>query len=83
MSNHLHVVARTRPDLVKAWSDEEVAFRWWNLFPQRRRKDRSPEEPTEFELNQIRNNGRCHALDERDLSGQHAAHWEFGGILCD
>jgi hypothetical protein len=55
MSNHLHVVARTRPDLVKAWSDEEVALRWWNLFPQRRRKDRSPEEPTEFELNQIRN----------------------------
>ena len=28
MSNHLHVVARTRPDLVKAWSDEEVALRW-------------------------------------------------------
>ena len=55
MSNHLHVVARTRPDIVKAWSDEEVALRWWNLFPQRRRKDRSPEEPTEFELNQIRN----------------------------
>ena len=55
MSNHLHVVARTRPDLVKAWSDEEVVLRWWNLFPQRRRKDRSPEEPTEFELNQIRN----------------------------
>ena len=55
MSNHLHVVARTRPDLVRTWSDEEVALRWWNLFPQRRRKDRSPEEPTEFELNQIRN----------------------------
>lgn len=54
MSNHLHVVARTRPDLVKTWSDEEVALRWWNLFPQRRRKDRSPEEPTEFELNRIR-----------------------------
>ena len=55
MSNHLHVVARTRPDLVRTWSDEEVALRWWSLFPQRRRKDRSPEEPTEFELNQIRN----------------------------
>ena len=55
MSNHLHVVARTRPDVVKNWSDEEVALHWWNLFPQRRRKDRSPEEPTEFELNQIRN----------------------------
>ena len=45
MSNHLHVVARTRPDIVRDWSDEVVALRWWNLFPQRRRKDRSPEEP--------------------------------------
>jgi len=34
---------------------KEVALRWWNLFPQRRREDRSPEEPTEFELNHIRN----------------------------
>lgn len=54
MSNHLHVVARTRPDIVKEWSDDEVALRWWNLFPQRRRQDKSPEEPTEFELNHIR-----------------------------
>ena len=28
MSNHLHVVARTRPDIVKKWSDDEVALRW-------------------------------------------------------
>ena len=55
MCNHLHIVARTRPDIVRGWSDEEVALRWWNLFPQRRRKDKTPEEPTEFELNHIRN----------------------------
>jgi REP element-mobilizing transposase RayT len=55
MSNHLHVVARTRPDVVKAWSDDEVALRWWRLFPQRRLADHSPAEPTEFELNMIRN----------------------------
>jgi REP element-mobilizing transposase RayT len=55
MSNHLHVVARTRPDVVRDWSDDEVALRWWNLFPQRRKADKSPEEPTEFELNHIRN----------------------------
>jgi len=28
MSNHLHLVPRNRPDLAKAWSDEEVARRW-------------------------------------------------------
>jgi len=55
LSNHMHVVARTRPDLVKTWSDDEIAVRWWNLFPQRRQQDGSPAEPTEFELNHIRN----------------------------
>ncbi len=46
ISNHLHVVARTRPDAVKAWSDDEVALRWWRLFPQRRNEDYSPAETT-------------------------------------
>jgi len=26
MSNHLHVVARTRPDVVNTWSDDEIAL---------------------------------------------------------
>src|SRR6185503_2435130 len=59
MSNHLHVVARTRPDIVKSWSDDEVALRWWRLFPQRRNKDFTPAEPTEFELNLIRNDTKA------------------------
>ena len=63
MSNHLHVVVRTRPDVVKTWSDAEVAVRWWNLFPQRREKDGLPAEPTESELNHIRNDAS--ALKEK------------------
>ncbi len=55
LSNHMHIVARTWPDLVKTWSDEEVAVRWWNLFQLRRQQDCLPAEPTEFELNHIRN----------------------------
>ena len=55
LSNHLHVVVRTRPDVVKTWSDDEVALRWWRLFPQRRDESRAAAEPTEFELNAIRN----------------------------
>ena len=55
MSNHLHVVVRTRPDVVEGWTDDEVALRWWRLFPQRRNEDHSAAEPTEFELNAIRN----------------------------
>ena len=33
MENHYHVTLRTRPDIVAAWSDLEVAARWLNLFP--------------------------------------------------
>ncbi len=55
LSNHLHVVVRTRPDVVKTWSDAEIAERWWNVFPQRREKNGSPAEPTEPELSHISN----------------------------
>ena len=68
MSNHLHVVVRTRPDVVKTWSDDEVALRWWNLFPQRREKDGSPAEPTESELNHIRNDASGLKEKRRRLS---------------
>ena len=36
LPNHVHVVLRNRPDVVKTWSDEEVAIRWLKLFPGRR-----------------------------------------------
>jgi hypothetical protein len=32
MSNHLHLVIRSRPDRVWAWSQREVAERWCKLF---------------------------------------------------
>ena len=53
MSNHIHVVARNRPDLVVNWSNEEVARRWWNIFPQRKTDDGTPAVPTDFELQMI------------------------------
>ena len=50
MDNHLHVIVRTRPDVAAAWSDEEVAGRWWRLFPRRRNEDGTPAEPEPHEL---------------------------------
>jgi REP element-mobilizing transposase RayT len=32
MSNHLHLVVRSRPDRVAAWTEREVAERWCKLF---------------------------------------------------
>ena len=68
MSNHLHVIVRTRPDIVKTWSDDEVAERWWRLFPQRRNADHSAAEPTEFELNIIRNDSEGLAEKRKRLT---------------
>ncbi len=31
MGNHLHVILRNRPDVVRQWSDEDVARRIWAL----------------------------------------------------
>jgi len=56
MSNHLHLVLRSRPDVVQEWSDTEVARRWLMLCPRRRDENRRPLEPTEFEINRIVNN---------------------------
>lgn len=53
LSNHFHIILRNRPDVVQDWSDEEVARRWWNLFPKRRDKERNPKEPTAIELQMI------------------------------
>lgn len=68
MHNHLHVVLRSRPDVVEAWSDLEVARRWLRLFPQRRNKDGSPAEPNQAEINMIVNNPAVLAERRRRLS---------------
>ncbi|MEZ6136733.1 MAG: hypothetical protein R3C53_17695 [Pirellulaceae bacterium] len=55
MSNHFHLVLRSRPDVVQTWDDTEVARRWYLLCPKRKHKDGTAKEPNEFELNSIRN----------------------------
>jgi len=42
LSNHLHITLRSRPDVVKSRSDQEVARRWCRLLPKQRDKDGSP-----------------------------------------
>jgi REP element-mobilizing transposase RayT len=53
LSNHFHCVLRNRPDLVKQWSDEEVARRWLHIFPLRRNKDKSVPKPTDLEIQML------------------------------
>ena len=53
LSNHFHLVLRSRPDVVKTWNDEEVARRWLMLCPKRRDSNNQPAEPTQKELDTI------------------------------
>ncbi|MDC0357487.1 hypothetical protein OAO01_01630, partial [Oligoflexia bacterium] len=46
MDNHLHTALYTRPTQAQEWDDEEVARRWWNIFPKRRDKQGRPCEPS-------------------------------------
>jgi len=55
LSNHFHLVLRSRPDVVAEWDDTEVARRWLMLCPLSKDDHGRPLEPTEFELNHIRN----------------------------
>ncbi|MDA0657307.1 MAG: hypothetical protein O3C60_00565 [Planctomycetota bacterium] len=38
LSNHIHTSLRNRPDVVKEWSDQEVARRWLKLHPTEAKK---------------------------------------------
>jgi hypothetical protein len=41
MFNHYHVVLEVEPKAVSKWSDEEIADRWLQLFPQKTSKKTS------------------------------------------
>ncbi|MEI8211780.1 MAG: hypothetical protein WCI02_06505 [Planctomycetota bacterium] len=63
MSNHLHLILRSRPDVVASWNDDTVARRWLLLCPLRKIRitqdgisQSAAAEPNEAELNSIRCN---------------------------
>ena len=55
LSNHLHLVARTRPDISREWSDQEVALRWLRIFPGQR-IDEHLADPTTNAVDTLTNN---------------------------
>ncbi len=67
LSNHLHVVTRTRPDVVASWSDREVAIRWLRVFPGRR-LDEQLAEPTSNDVDTLVNDKERLALIRSRLS---------------
>jgi hypothetical protein len=55
MSNHFHLILRSRPDVVATWDNREVARRWLMICPVRRSADSQPLAPNEAEINSIAN----------------------------
>jgi len=55
LSNHFHLILRSRPDVVETWSDEEIARRWCRLCPAKKCADRSSYEPSPAEIAMIVN----------------------------
>lgn len=68
MDNHLHMVVRNRPDIVRSWTDTEVARRWWNLFPKRKDTSGQAAEPRERELAMLKADPQAIAEIRRRLS---------------
>ena len=57
LSNHMHIVVRTRPDVIAGWSDADVALRWLRVFPGRR-IDEQLAEPTTNDVETLANNAQ-------------------------
>ena len=68
LSNHFHLILRSRPDVVATWDDTEVARRWLMLCPVRKDGEGNPEEPNEMELNSLRNDAEKLKMIRRRLS---------------
>ena len=68
LSNHFHLILRSRPDVVATWNDTEIARRWLMLCPVRKNDEGMPEEPNKMELNTIRNDPEKVAIIRTRLS---------------
>ena len=65
LSNHMHVILRTRPDVVSTWSDHEIARRWLSLFPGQR-VDEFLGQPTQSQIDaMVGDRGRIVEIRER------------------
>ncbi|MFN7292144.1 MAG: transposase [Pirellula sp.] len=52
LSNHLHVILRSRPDVLSNLSDEEVTIRWLRVFPGRRIEEQLAE-PSQIDVKRV------------------------------
>ncbi len=79
MGNLVHLVLRTRPDVVQGWSDEEVVTRWLRIAKLKRGSQDATWEPTAVQVRQrLADADRVRKLRNRLAS----VSW-FMGAVCE
>jgi hypothetical protein len=79
LSNHLHLMLRTRPDVAQRWSDKEVARRWCTATRLAKRMDGTMPDPHPKKVQELLADKEKLAEARRRLS---KVSW-FMGILCE
>jgi REP element-mobilizing transposase RayT len=67
LSNHLHVILRSRPDVLAKLTDQEVAIRWLRVFPGRRIEEHLAE-PAEIDVRRVLSDSKLLAKIRTRLS---------------
>ncbi len=67
LSNHMHLILRSRPDVVVSWSDRQAALRWLQVFPGKR-IDEQLGDPTTHDVDTLANDPDRMALVRKRLS---------------
>ena len=79
LSNHIHLILRTRPDVAASWSDQDVVRRWLSITKLKRNGADVIVEPSQEEMNsELRQSGRVAKLRGRLAN----VSW-FMGTLCE
>ncbi len=79
LSNHIHVILRTRPDVAASWSDEDVVRRWLSITKLKRNGADSIVEPSQEKMDgELRQPERVAELRRRLAN----VSW-FMGALCE
>jgi hypothetical protein len=79
MRNHLHLVLRVRPDVVRRWSNEQVITRWLKIARLKRASPLEGWEPPEARLQEMLKDRKLVKRLRRRLSN---ISW-FMGALCE
>jgi hypothetical protein len=79
MGNHLHLILRTRPDIVEDWTDEDVVRRWMIICRLAKSREGTAESPDDDDIKMVTKDSERVMKIRENLSNPS---W-FMGTLCE